>query len=195
MPLDNDQRLYLSERWVPENSFWKFALTQWRHPLLRESLLAAQDKHGLRISLFLFSAWLATNKRQLDYEALLADQSLSAWQTGLVDMLRHCRKQLSGSGGNYEKMKSSLQSTELLAEQWEMSQLYHHHRSFSNPVDKSVAEVLLWNLLSYTEGDSQNIDKPERELMSTIVDISKGFLGSLGIEMEQITLDEWASHL
>lgn len=195
MSRDNDQRLYLSERWVPENSFWKFALEQWASPPLRQSLLAAQDDFSMRVSIYLLSGWLAVNKRQLHYDALIKDESLAVWQIELVDVLRHCRKQLIGTGVNYDKMKASIQSAELMAEQWEISQLYQQHLNFSEAVDKTMSEVLLLNILSYTEGKYQQTDPPCGDPLPVIIDIAKGFAGSWGIEIEQITLDNWVSQL
>lgn len=168
---ETEKSLYLPPDLMLENDFWFFSLKVWQQPAARELLLECQDRFSLRVSLLLYGAWLAREGRILLSGLLTADSRLCVWQTEMVDRLRFCRTQLSGTGEAVLRMKNCLQSAELQAEQLEMSWLFHKREILSKMAGIPEDIAVLGNLINYTKvemgvSEPQHLPEAVQRLLS-----------------------------
>lgn len=112
------------------NPFWQFSLSVYAQPDVADQLLHWQDKQGLDINLFLFSAWLLTKKRCL---ATLDMPALRSWQQELILPIRQLRISLKKIDSELvvESVRSLIQQAELSAEQQLQAWLYGNYEKLS----------------------------------------------------------------
>ena len=106
-----------------DNPFWHFSLSLWQNKTLRTLLLRLQDEQGQRINLILFASWLAKQKKEINTELKQLCLVSESWHDNIVSPIREARKKLPKSEVS-SALKTHLQKSELLAEQYEQAILF-----------------------------------------------------------------------
>lgn len=121
-----------------DNPLWIYAVRQYREEGCAQFLLEAQDEMGLEINILLFSGWLASCGKSLEFASVARSRAL-AWQYDIIEPLREVRRRAQ----DYQQPEFYRQTLalELDAEQQQLRILYDiseqmpkGHENFSHSV-------------------------------------------------------------
>jgi uncharacterized protein (TIGR02444 family) len=100
---------------------WDYALVAWERAGVREACLELQDHHGQCVSLLLWRAWAAAERRRIDGGCVDAAVSVAGlWEHQIIAPLRAARRALdetfAGLIGGIQHLRMAVRASELEAE-------------------------------------------------------------------------------
>lgn len=126
-----------------DNAFWQYSLALWKNKALQETLLQLQDEQGFRVNLLLFAMWLGVENKPIAAHLENINIMTKTWHEQVVSPLRKIRKCLPK-----HSLRTSLQQSELQAEQIEQALLYQLSNEFEISPEKNVIDTLITNLFA-----------------------------------------------
>ena len=166
---------------MADNPLWKYSLTVYQLPAVKEDCLKLQDEYGADVNLLLCACWLAQRALacELDDWQLMREISVT-FQGQYLHPLRALRRKLKATAPDtvYERAKS----LELALEQWQQEALWDYWGERSTPRDKrSFAELAIHNCCGYFQrGDyhvSEDLAAALQQLVAS-VELAQGISGS-----------------
>ncbi len=134
-----------------ENPLWEYVCRVYAVGEIKTLCLHLQNNCGANINMVLTSAWAAQQRWVLDWQVLVA--LIEPWERQIIKPVRAIRNALSNQAPLQKRLRDKLLAAELVAEQFEIAQLYHlltnirPYQQSSGAAD--TVGLLEQNLLSY----------------------------------------------
>jgi len=156
------------------NDFWEFSLNVYARPGVEQACLALQEQAGADVNLLLFSLWLATQRRQVNWATLLVETGLQTRQARVKTLRQQRLAQRSAlkyhSSAAYEQLKAE----ELAAEQEEQAWLFAVYQSYSAAESGMQERVLAKaNLTAYLA--ALKLEAPAEGLQALLMAFDSGY--------------------
>lgn len=140
--------------------FWNFSIEIYRTSEIQQTLLDAQNRHGLNVNLALFCLFLNKHNIYLTEEQLSQlNQQLALFNGEFTSRLRELRQNFKASQSklnNYQEIREALLKTELLLEQQEQMILVQSFSEFNLLDGAQNDNVQLYQALLSTQSNLNN---------------------------------------
>lgn len=140
--------------------FWNFSIDIYRKNEIQHTLLDAQSRHGLNVNLALFCLFLNKQNIYLTGEQLSQlNQQLALFNLEFTSPLRELRlnfKARQSKLNNYQEIRETLLTTELLLEQQEQMLLVQGLAEFNQFDSVSNDNLQLYQTLLSTQNSLDN---------------------------------------
>ncbi|WP_336367445.1 TIGR02444 family protein [Marinobacter sp. C2H3] len=136
----------------PETPLWRYALSIWRQPDVREACLALQGE-GWSVTRIVCAGWHATR-----HQPYTGDEpaTVTEWRARVTGPLRAIRQALPKQASACQTLREGVASAELAAEQVELALAWHAFMNTTQAeADMPGSETLIHSNLAAAAPDAQ----------------------------------------
>lgn len=143
---------------------------------MRDCCMRLQDEHGLNPNQLIFGIWCARAQRALDHAAL-AGGAAADWHQEVTGLVRQARRNAVASDAATRAVAETLRRVELDVEQVELGLLEESAAALSCPVQTTVGETVLQNLLGFDRcGGDAGLDPERQSLLEELAERCRQWL-------------------